>query len=181
MVSRKVPVHRPSPSRGGGGKGRTVSRPGVNSEGTGSGFQSPYQPPTGRADLEADMALALGTRDWQLIHVADRFWRVKVPTPNAIGLLAEIIELKGGAQLQAMNMFIAHHMHPEDTAFMLEKMADPEDSFGATEYQEIYRSIVTAGTARPFSRSSASSRPPSITGVSFEPSYPSVVFRPRHR
>lgn len=179
MVSRRVPVHRASGSRGGGG-GRTVSRPGVNAEGQGGGFQSPYQPPTGRLDLEADVT-ALDPDAWHLVHVADRFWRVKVPTPNAIGLLAEIIEQKGGAQLQAMNMFIAHHMHPDDLALMLMKMADPEDSFGAQDYQELYRATVTVGTARPFSRSSASSGPPFITGAQFEPSYPSVAFKARRR
>lgn len=176
MVSRKVPVPR-APARSGGG-GRTVSRPGVSADGKGSNFQSPYQPPPSHTDLTGDIA-ALDPNAWQMVHVADRFWRVKMPTPNALGLLAEIIEQKGGAQLQAMNMFLSNHLHPDDMAEMLGKLTDPEDPFGAAEYQELYRATVTVGTARPFSQSSASSGPPRTTGATFEPSYPLVAFRTR--
>lgn len=159
-----------------------MSRPGVSADGAGSNFQSPYQPPPGMPDLHGDIAVAIGDPDaWQLVHVAGMFWRVKVPTPNALGLLAEIQELKGGSQVQAINMFLANHLHPEDMSEMLARMTDPEDSFGAAEYQELYRATVTVGTARPFSRSSGSSGPPLRIGAVSEPSYPLVAFRTRSR
>lgn len=179
MVSRKVPVHR-APRSGGGSSPRTVSRPGVSADGK-SAFQSPFQPPPRGSDLAGDVA-AMDPNAWQLVHVADTFWRVRQPTPSALGLLAEILETKGGAQVQTINMFLANHMHPDDLASMLDRMTDPDDSFGSTEYQELYRATVTVGTARPFSPSSPSSAPPPIRGVSSEPSWLSAVWgRPSRR
>lgn len=177
MVSRKVPVPR---GRGGGGNSpRTVSRPGVNSDGK-SNFQSPYQPPPAGDDLGGDIAM-LDPNAWQMVYVAEVFWRVKVPTPSALGLLGEILERKGGSQVQAINMFLSAHMHPDDLTTMLTRMSDPEDSFGADEYQELYRKTVTVGTARPFSRSSDSSGPLYTAGVSSEPSWLSAVWGRRSR
>lgn len=178
MVSRKVPVHR-APRGGGGSAPRTVSRPGVSADGK-SAFQSPYQPPPRGSDLAGDVA-AMDPNAWQLVHVAGVFWRVRVPTPSALGLLAEILETKGGAQVQTINMFLANHMHPDDLAVMLDRMTDPDDSFDASAYQELYRATVTVGTARPFSQSSPSSGPPPIRGVSSEPSWLSAVWGTRSR
>lgn len=177
MVSRKVPVHR---GRGGGGSAaRTVSRPGVNADAQ-SNFQSPYQPPDGGSDLGGDIA-SLDPNAWHLVHVADYFWRVKVPTPSALGLLSEILERRGGSQLQAINMFLANHMHPDDLSRMLLRMTDPDDEFGQTDYQELYRATVTVGTARPFSRSSDSSGPLYTAGASSEPSWLSAAWGTRYK
>lgn len=177
MVSRKVPVPR---ARGGAGSGsRTVSRPGVNSDGK-SNFQSPYQPPPSADDLSGDIAM-LDPNAWQAVFVAGQVWRVKVPTPSALGLLGEILERKGGSQVQAINMFLAAHMHSDDLATMLTRMSDPDDSFGGDEYQELYRQTVTVGTARPFSRSSDSSGPLYTAGASSEPSWLSAAWGTRYR
>lgn len=162
--ARKVPMHR---GGGGarGGAGRAAPHPGTGGS-TKPTFQSPYQPPPGSADLAAD-TLSVTTDDWQVVHVCGEFWRVKTPSSSSLGLLAEIVDSKGAHQVKTVNMFLAAHMHPEDMARMLERMIDPEDVFGPTDYTELYRSAVTVGTARPFSRSSASPAPPPTDGESF--------------
>ena len=106
---------------------------------------------------------------WQLVHVADYFWRVKPARPEALGLLTAIVESKGGLQVQAINEFLARHMHADDLQRMLERMTDPDDDFGQTEYQELYRATVTLGTARPFLLSSLSPARRLIAGGSFDP------------
>lgn len=139
----------------GGSAGRTVSRPGVNTGDTASNFVSPWQPPPATLDLNADV-IALDPNAWQLVHVAGYFWRVRPATPQAVAMLTAILETKGGAQVQAINTFLAAQLHPDDLRRMLERMMDPDDTgFDHDEYTELYRAAVTVGTARPFLQSSA--------------------------
>lgn len=173
MVSRRVPVHRAG--RSAGNAARSVSRPGTSSDGK-SNFQSPYQPPPAARDLAGDLA-RLQPDAWQTVMAAEMFWRVRPSVPAELDALMTISELSGGAQVQAMNAYIARNMHPDDIALMLEKMTDPDDPFGSQEYQAVYRAVVTAGTARPFWQSSASSARPFTPGALCEPSYVSVAFR----
>ena len=168
MPSRKVPV--PKPRNASGGMPRAVSRPGVNSDG-GPGFQSPFQPPPAYADLAADAAALLDPDAWQVVHAGGTFWRVRTATPAALALLSQLPDLKGGEQVTVINRFIGEHMHPDDFATLLERMVDPEDSFGADEYQDLYRQMVTVGTARPFWQSSDSPAQPHTTGVRFAQSW----------
>lgn len=148
MVSRKVPVHRPSRTVASGG--RTASHPGVSNS-NGPSFVSPYQPPPAGLDLSGDIS-ALDPNAWQPVVADGRLWRAKIPSASSLGLLNEIIESRGGAQVKTINMFLAAHMHPDDMALMLERMIDPDDSFKSEEYMELYRAVVTLGTARPFGR-----------------------------
>lgn len=178
MVARRVPVHRPARSVGGAG-GRPVSRPGVSGDGK-SNFQSPYQPPPARLDLAGDVA-ALQPDAWQIVHAAELFWRVRPPAPAELEALTAIPELSGGAQVQAMNSFLARNMHPDDIALMLEKMTDPDDSFGTQEYQAVYRAVVTAGTARPFWQSSGSPAPLLTRGEPYGPNWLFPAYRHRSK
>lgn len=153
MTSRKVPVPRSSPGKGGG---RPVSRPSGAS--SAAAFESPFQPPASDVDMRSDISM-LDPDAWHFVHVGAHFWRVKTPTANSIGLLAEILERKGGHQISAINMFLAAHMHPDDLNTLLDRMSDPDDSFSGGDYQQLYRDVVTAGTARPFRPSSVSYAP----------------------
>lgn len=146
MASRKVPVHRPSRPAGGGG--RSAPHPGVSGAQKPS-FVSPYQPPSGGVDLGADVT-AMDPDAWRVVMAGGMAWRAKVPSANAIGLLSEIIDSRGGTQIRTINMFLAAHLHAEDMARMLERMVAPDDSFGNADYQDLYRAVVTLGTARPF-------------------------------
>lgn len=130
--------------------------------------------------MNGDIAAA-DPNAWHMVHVADYFWRVKIPTPSALGLLNEILDRRGGSQLQAINMFLSTHMHPDDLRRMLERMTDPDDEFGQSEYQELYRATVTVGTARPFSRSSVSSELRRTVGELSAPSWLSAARGHRSR
>lgn len=132
-------------------------------------FQSPYQPPSAEEDLRGDIAL-LDPAAWQVVHAGGRFWRTKMPTPSALGLLSEIVESRGGAQVSAINMFLASHMHPEDLMVVLDRMTDPDDEFSGSDYQDLYRAVVTVGTARPFQPSSVSFAPLPTAGAPSAPS-----------
>lgn len=86
-----------------------------------------------------------------MIRVAGSPWRVKVPTPSALGLLHEILSTDVlTAQLRAMSMYMAAHMDPGDLRILLERMGDPDDPLSATDYRELFRAAVRVGTARPF-------------------------------
>lgn len=155
-------MHR---GRGGGAKGgRSVSHPGVSAAAKPS-FVSPFQPPPGSVDLLAEAQP--GT--WHTAFVGGMAWRLKVPLPSALGLLSEIIDTVGGAQVKVINGFMIMHMHPGDLETMLCRMLDPEDPFGGEEFIELYRAAVTVGTARPFSLSSTSAELRPTGGGRFEP------------
>lgn len=157
---------------------RVISRPGVNADGTGSNFQSPYQPPPAGLDFAGDLAL-MTPGSYTMVYAGSQFWRVKVATPAELQDLAQVPELKGGAQIIAMNSFLQRHLHPEDFRLVIRRMLDPDDSFTAENYSEMYRLAVTVGTARPFLLSSASHERPSTAGASSVRSSPSPVFHRR--
>lgn len=159
---------------------RVVSRPGVNGDGSGSNFQSPYQPPPSNRDFDGDLAM-LDPNAYTMVHVGEYFWRVKVPTPEALKALAEVPDLKGGEQIHAMNAFLQHHMHPDDFRLAVRRLLDPDDSFTAERYTDLYRQAVTVGTARPFRPSSGSPALLSTAGGLSEPSWLSAAYRHRSR
>jgi hypothetical protein len=159
---------------------RVVSRPGINADGAGAGFHSPYQPPPAGLDFEGDMALA-DPAGYTLLHIADYFWRVKVPGTAALRDLAAVPDLKGGEQIKAMNAFLVRHMHPEDFRWAVQRLLDPDDVFSSEHYMDLYRQAVTVGTARPFRLSSDSHALRSIVGASFEPSWRSAGYHRRSR
>jgi hypothetical protein len=140
-----------------------VSRPGTSSSAE-SHFVSPFQPPSGAEDMAADLRAVLDPEGWNVIHVAGHYWRVRHPNADALAQLNEIMDHKGGEQIQAINAFLARHLHPEDMSYMLFRMTDPDDSFSSTDYQALYRQVVTCGTARPFWLCSDWSGPPRRTG-----------------
>lgn len=127
---------------------RVVSRPGVSAEGA-SGFVSPFQPPPAIPDLMADIA-NLDPNAWHVVIVRDTAWRVKVPSPTALGMVSEIGSLSGGARIQAISSYLQIHLHPDDLRQMLRRMLTPKDAFDANAWTELYRAAVTVGTARPF-------------------------------
>lgn len=157
-----------------------MSRPGVNAEGSGSNFHSPYQPPPSSVDFEGDLVLQ-DPEAYALIHVGEYFWRVKVPSPQALKALAEVPDLKGGQRVKAMNAFLQHHMHPEDFRLAIRRLLDPDDAFNAVSYTELYRQTVTVGTARPFRLSSVSPVLPFTVGGWYEPSWLSAAYQHRSR
>jgi hypothetical protein len=159
---------------------RTVSRPGVSAEGTGSNFQSPYQPPPALADFAGDLAM-LDPTGYTTVHDGEHFWRVKVPGPVALQRVAEIADASGGQQILAINAFLRDHMHPEDFALILRRLLNPDDTFTNVHYMELYRQAVTVGTARPFRQLWASPAPPSTAGASSVRSSPSPVFLRRYQ
>lgn len=157
---------------------RVVSRPGVNAEGTGSSFQSPYQPPSSEADFEGDMILMDPTA-YTVVFVGDYFWRLKVPGCAALQDLATVAEAQGGAQIHAINAFLQRHLHPEDFALILRRLLNPDDTFNSEHYMDLYRQAVTAGTARPFRQWWASPALPHSAGGSSEPSWLSAAYHHR--
>lgn len=159
---------------------RTVSRPGVSSDGSGSKFVSPFQPPPAGLDFDGDMVL-LDPNAYTCIHVCDYFWRVKVPGPGALREVAAVADAKGGAQIQAINCFLQAHLHPEDFPLVLRRMLDPDDHFTDTHYMDLYRQAVTVGTARPFQRSWALPARPSPAGGLSGQNWHSAVYRNRLR
>lgn len=160
----------PRPRGGGGGNAaRSVPHPGTSGA-NGPTFISPFQPPPSTTDFYSD-TVAMDPQGWHVEHIGGSFWRTRMPTPSAIGLLNEIMDRKGGSQVQSMNMFLAVHLHPDDLVTMVLRMIDPDDGFGTDEYQQIYRMVATIGTARPFSQSSASPAPPPTTGAPCAPSW----------
>lgn len=159
---------------------RTVSRPGVSAEGTGSNFQSPYQPPPSMLDFAGDLSM-LTPDSYTCISVGDYFWRVKVPGPAALQRVADIAEAKGGAQIHAINAFLQEHLHPEDFQLVLRRLLTPDDTFTNDHYMDLYRQAVTVGTARPFQRSWASPARPSSPGVLSEQNWLSAAYRHRLR
>jgi hypothetical protein len=121
--------------------------------------------------------IALDPNAWQVAHVAGEFWRIKPATPAAMAILSDILDLSGGAQIQAINAFLAEHLHVDDLQRMVDRMTDPDDTFGSDGgYQDLYRAAVTAGTARPFWQSSALPRQPHTAGGLSEPSWLSAVW-----
>jgi hypothetical protein len=159
---------------------RTVSRPGVTSDGAASAFHSPYQPPSSVADFEGDLAL-LDPNAYTVLHVGDYFWRVKPPAPTALKAVADVAEAKGGQQLHAINSFLQQHMHPEDFALVVRRLLAPDDPFTDAEYMDLYRETVTVGTARPFRQSWAWPAPPPSAGGSCVADWLSAAYRPRSR
>ena len=154
MASRKVPVHRGNTAAA--SAARSAPHPGVSgTNGAASNFQSPYQPPSGDADFRGSVA-ALDPDSWQTVLVAGTAWRVKIPGPSAIGLLADMATAKGGTRVKVINGFLAMHMHPDDLHAMLLRMSDPDGQFTQDDYIALYRAAVTLGTARPFPQSSHS-------------------------
>lgn len=145
---RKVPVHRGSP--GAGGAARAASHPGLTGSGqAASNFQSPFQPPSSKIDFSADVA-ALDPNAWHVVMVADTAWRVKVPSPSALELLADMASASGARRVKVLNGYLAAHLHPDDLVTMVMRMADPDDTFTSDDYISLYRAAVTVGTARPF-------------------------------
>lgn len=158
---------------------RTVSRPGVNGDGTGSNFQSPYQPPPAVLDFDGDLAL-MEPDAYTLVHVGEYFWRIRVPAPEVLKHLSEVPDLTGAERIKAMNSFLQHHLHPEDFRLVVRRLLNPDDAFSAELYTDLYRQAVTVGTARPFRLSSASPVRLSIAGGLFEQSWHSQVFQRRY-
>jgi hypothetical protein len=163
MASRKVPVPR---AKGGASAARrAASHPGVGGGGTspaGPAFVSPFQPPAGIGDLHGDLLAAEG--GWATVVAGGATWRVRVPDAHSLGPLVEAQNASGGERIRSMSAFLVRQMHPEDMATLLDRMADPDDSFDEDDYQELYRAAVTVGTARPFWQSSRWLSPPRITG-----------------
>lgn len=158
---------------------RTVSRPGVNGDSGSSNFQSPYQPPPAELDFDGDLAM-MSPDAYTLVQVEGYFWRIKIPTPEALKHLAGVPDLEGSEQIHAMNAFLQRHIHPDDFRLVLQRMLDPDDTFTAEHYTDLYRQAVTVGTARPFRLSSASPARLSIAGGLFEQSWHSQVFLRRY-
>ena len=144
---------------------RTVSRPGVTSDGASAGFQSPYQPPSSAPDFLGDLMM-LDPTAYHPVHVADYFWRVKVPGPAALQAVAEVAESKGGQQIHAINTFLRTYLHPDDFQYVMRRLLDPDDAFSEVDYMSLYREAVTVGTARPFRQLWAWPAPPSSVGDS---------------
>jgi hypothetical protein len=131
-------------------------------------------------DLASDVAM-LDPNAWHFLHVAGEMWRVKVPDAASLQSLNQIAQLSGGAQVEAINALLARHMHMDDFSRMLERMVDPEDTFGAAEYRDLYRKLVTTGTSRPFWQSSGLPAPQPITGGPFGRVWRTVEYMPRFR
>lgn len=156
---------------------RSVPRPGVNSSADQPTFISPWQPPDAAADLQAD----LHSDEWHDVEVGGQTWRIQVPGPTALGLLAEISESKGGLQVKAINGFMVMHLDRDDMSRMLIRMTDPDDSFGDKEFMELFRKVVTAGTARPFVRFSLSPAQRRLLGEGSAPSWQRMASRGRSK
>lgn len=166
-TSRKVPVNRARPS--GGSVSRSAGHPGVSGAEAASAFKSPYQPPAAALDFAGDITAA-DPHAWHAVLVGGSAWRLKLPTPAAMGLLAEAARSRGQAQVDAFNGFVLSHLHPDDVPALLMRMADPDDSFGGDEFRELYRLAVTVGTARPFAPWSVSAPQVSSPGGWYAPS-----------
>lgn len=146
-TARRVPINRGRPASG--GTRRAVAHPGVDGTNAAAAFKSPYQPPTAVEDLAGDISTA-DPNAWQVTFIGGAAWRLRIPTPADLGVLAEVATLKGGAQVDALNRFVLGHLHPDDVEPLLNHMADPDVAFGGDQFQELYRFAVTVGTARPF-------------------------------
>jgi hypothetical protein len=133
---------------------RTVSRPGVSTEGA-SAFYSPFQPPPAGLDFDGDAAI-LGVGEHINVLVGGKMWRLKVPDTLALKLITDIHDAPGGQQIQLINAFLQRQLHPVDFQQVLRRLLNPDDTFTTDEYMELYRRAVTVGTARPFRRSSGS-------------------------
>lgn len=158
---------------------RIVSRPGVNSDpGKGTGFISPWQPPPSDVDLRGDLTLA-DPNAYHPVLAGGTIWRCRIPSAAALEAVNDIMTLKGGAQIRAINNFLSSVLHPDDMRTMLRRMMNPSDPFDADAFTDLWRGAATVGTARPFRQSSDSPEPPPIAGVSFVPSSPSRACR-RH-
>lgn len=155
---------------------RTVAHPGVNT-GSGSNFQSPFQPPPAVPDLEGDLSL-LDPSGYSLVHVDDYFWRVRVPGPEALKEVANLPQ-SGGAQLMAIGTFLQRYLHPDDFRRAIQCLLDPDSSFTGEHYYELYRAAVTVGTARPFRQFSDLPGPQLTAGALSGQNWLSVAYRHR--
>lgn len=134
---------------------------------------TPYEPPSGAADLAAqaeDAALPVVLADAVAEHVtatADagpdavhyphlitrggvQVW-ARRPRPEALHAFSMAVSKHSKATIQTdmVTLFVRSHICEQSYELLLERMMDPEGSFEVSDLGMVMQDIATLGTARP--------------------------------